>query len=73
MDEQLTHGDVMEIIETLREHGKRLRRLAARRDATGPGTRSTGPGSGPVHRGPSGPRTSSCAGGPRSSGGDHEL
>jgi hypothetical protein len=36
MDEQLTHGDVMEIIEALREHGKRLRRLAARRDATGP-------------------------------------
>ncbi len=34
--EQLTHGDVMEIIEALREHAKRLRRMAARRDAIGP-------------------------------------
>jgi hypothetical protein len=36
MNEQITHGDVLEIIEALREQGKRLRRLAASRSYTGP-------------------------------------
>jgi hypothetical protein len=36
MNEQITHGDVLEIIEALREQGKRLKRLAASRSYTGP-------------------------------------
>jgi hypothetical protein len=33
---QITHGDVLEIIETLREQGKRLKCLAASRSYIGP-------------------------------------
>jgi hypothetical protein len=36
MNEEITHGDVLEIIEALREQGKRLKRLAASRGYIGP-------------------------------------
>jgi hypothetical protein len=36
MNKQITHGDVPEIIEALREHGKHLKRQAASRSYTGP-------------------------------------
>jgi hypothetical protein len=36
MSEHISHGDALEIIEALRENGKRLRRLAASRSYMGP-------------------------------------
>ncbi len=36
MNQEITHGDVLEIIEALREQGQRLKRLAASRGYTGP-------------------------------------